>query len=144
MHQIVFINLNVTAGYYLKAGIYLESLALDDGNDLMGFDDSLDGFEHAVASSSCSFSSVTDIPGFFVSKHSVLRVFSTLFRYFPVPGGTVRGQPPRFCTLLEVAALAQQHTDWQLQLYSSSFESDLHRTLMQTLKAKVSVLKAVL
>ena len=37
----------------LKAGIDLESLALDGVEDLMGFDDLLDGFEHTVVCGSC-------------------------------------------------------------------------------------------
>ena len=84
------------SGYFLKAGIDLQSLALDGGNDLMEFDHSLDGFEHAVVCGSCSFSSVTAIPGFFVSKQSMLRVLSTLFRHLRVLGGTVRGQLRNF------------------------------------------------
>ena len=79
------------AGYCLKIGIDLESLALDGGNDLMGFYDSLDGFEHAVVCGSCSFSSATNVLGFCVSKHSVLSVFLTLFHYLRVLGGTVHG-----------------------------------------------------
>ena len=67
------------AGYCLRAGIDPESLGLDGGNNLMGFDDSLDGFEHAVVCGSCSFSSVTDVLGFSVPKRSVLRTFSILF-----------------------------------------------------------------
>ena len=44
------------AGYCLKAEIDLESLALEGGEDLMGFGDSLYGFEHVVVYGSCSFS----------------------------------------------------------------------------------------
>ena len=99
------------ARYFLQAGIDLKSLELDGGNDLMVFDDSLDGFEHAVIYGSCSFSSVTDVPCFVVSKHSVVHVFSTLIRHLHIPGGNVRGQRPRFCMLLTVTALAQNHSD---------------------------------
>ena len=39
----------------LKAEIYLERLVLDGVEDLMGFDDSLDRFEHAVVCGSAHF-----------------------------------------------------------------------------------------
>ena len=45
----------------------------------MGFDDPLDGFEHAVVCVSFSFSSVADLLGLCVSKLSVLRAFLPLF-----------------------------------------------------------------
>ena len=69
----------------------------------MGSADALDGFEYAVVCGACSFPSVTDVLGFCVFKHAVLRTFSTLFHHLRVLAGTVRGQQPRLCVLLTVA-----------------------------------------
>ena len=52
------------AGCCLKVGIDLESLDLDGGNDLAGFDNSLHGFEHAVVCGSCTFSDCKLFPKF--------------------------------------------------------------------------------
>ena len=70
----------------------------------MGSGDALDGFQHAVIYGVCLFSSIIDVLGFCVSKHSVLREFSTLFRHLRVSGGAVRGKPPRLRIFLTVAA----------------------------------------
>ena len=74
MYQWAFrrVPLHQTRGCILfMVGIDLESLTLDGENNLMGFDDAMDGLEHTVVCGSFSFSSATDVPGFFVSKHSV-------------------------------------------------------------------------
>ena len=47
------------AEYSAKAGIDLQSWAVDFCTDLMGFEESLDGFGHAMICGFCSFFPVT-------------------------------------------------------------------------------------
>ena len=107
------------AGYCLRAGIDPESLGLDGGNNLMGFDDSLDGFEHAVVCGSYSFSSVTDVLGFCVSRARCCVCSRPFFRHLCVPGRIVNWQAPRLWCFVDscsfsatsqglVAAVVQQ------------------------------------
>ena len=72
--------------------------------DLMGFSDSLDGYQRALVCGSCLLSCVTST--FVFLCVCVLRgVCPDLeLRYIRVPGGTVHGQPPSLCEVLKVAA----------------------------------------
>ena len=64
------------AGHDSKTVIDLKSLVLTSWMDLMGFSDSLDGYERAMVCSSCLFSSVMSTSVSCVSVQSVLCILT--------------------------------------------------------------------
>ena len=87
---------------------------MDGGNDLMGFDDSLDGLEHNVVYGSSSFSNVRDVLGFYVLNTRCYMCCQLCFVTSMFLVGLCVGSSQDFVLLLIAAARAQHHSNWQL------------------------------